>query len=135
MAVNTTFLGSGLTQQFTGSDASFAGNVYVAGELIAAGGVGSSAAAPVTISSATYAIVAMTATGNKSVTTTVAWTGAAISTTNPAVYLATPSNLSADVILTVRPTASNVLTLYYSNVSGTQAVVAANTVRITQLQF
>jgi hypothetical protein len=158
MAANTNFLGSGLTQQFTGSDASFAGNVVIAGTLDVTGAqtftgalTGSSlsltgrvSAASVvagggafTVSTATVAVVAMSVTGNKSVTTTAAFSGATTTnaTTNPVVYIATPSGMSADVVLTVLPSSKDVVTLYYSNVSSVTAAVAANTVRITQIKF
>ena len=170
MTANTQFLGSGLTQRFTGSDASFDGQVYFNGAVVAlstlsvvgtatlgaqtvgaitassisATGKGSFASVvagggngPFAVSTATVAVAEITITGSKSVTTDKAFSGATTTgaTTNPVIYLATPSGLSDDVVLTVRPTSTNTVTLYYSNVSTVQAVVAANTVRITKIQF
>jgi len=158
MAANTNFLGSGLTNQLTGSDLSLAGNAVIAGTLAVTGAqtftgaltgsslslTGRASAASVvagggafTVSTSTAAVVEMTVTGNKSVTTTVAFSGATTTgvTTNPVVYIATPSGMSDDIVLTARPTTKDVVTLYYSNVSSVQAVVAANTVRVTQIKF
>lgn len=90
------------------------------------------------VSSATYAVVAITAAANQSATTTVTWSGAttAADETDPVTYLVTAkSAFSAGVVVDAYASSKDEVTLRYSNVSGAAAVFAAQTMRITRIEF
>ena len=113
------------------SDASGADATY---ETVTVGG----GTAVTGISSATFAVVAITAPVNASTTTTVTWSGATIvnDETNPDTYLvAAKSAFSADVVVDAYASDKDTVTIRYSNVSGTAAVFAAQTMRITRIEF
>jgi len=90
------------------------------------------------VSSATVAVVAMTCAANQSTTTTFAWSGAttANDTTDPDTYLvAVTSAFSADVVVDAYASTKDTVTLRYSNVSAAAAVFAAQTMRVTRIEF
>ena len=100
--------------------------------------VGASGTAIAQVSSATYAVVAMTCTANKSTTTTVTWSGATTANdeTDPDTYIvAAKSAFSAGVVVDAYASTKDTVTLRYSNVSGADAVLAAQTMRITRIEF
>ena len=150
MTINTAYLGTPTDDTFGSnattvfSDLSISGTIDTgtldvvtgmtnAGSMTVGGGT-----AVAKISSATVAVVAMTCAANQSTTTTFAWSGAttAADTTDPDTYLvAVTSAFSADVVVDAYASTKDTVTLRYSNVSGTAAVFAAQTMRVTRIEF
>ena len=149
MTVNTEFLGSGLTTQFTGSDVSFAGGavfrstVSVVGAAtlgaVTAGtlgtssavstgnarvlnlGIGNSSTSLTFVSGSSTTIVATTAVATKSTTTTKADNNVQAGD----IILVGPSNLSAGLVLQAYASTGSTITFSYSNVSAADAAQTA----------
>jgi hypothetical protein len=147
MTVNTEFLGSGLTQQFTGSDVSFAGGAVFRStvSVIGTATLGAVTTGALTVGS-TLGSASAISTGNARVlnlgignsttsltfvsgssTTIVATTVAATMSTTTTkadnvvqlgdIILVGPSNLSNGVVLQAYASANSTITFNYSNVS------------------
>jgi len=151
MTINTEYLGTpGSDATTVFSDLSISGTIDT-GELEVTGATTQTGAltcastvaigggtAIAKVSSATYAVVAMTCTANKSTTTTVTWSGATTANdeTDPDTYIvAAKSAFSAGVVVDAYASTKDTVTIRYSNVSGADAVLAAQTMRITRVEF
>ena len=132
---SSTITGTGITGTTGAFTSTLSANGIISGLAGAKLGGGTTVAK---ISSATVAVVAMTCAANQSTTTTFTWSGATIAndTTDPDTYLvATKSAFSADVVVDAYASDKDTVTLRYSNVSSAAAVFAAQTMRVTRIEF
>ena len=154
MAVNTEFLGSGLTTQFTGSDVSFAGGAVFRSTVSVVGTATLGTATLGAVTAGTIGTSSAVRTGNARVlnlgignsstsltfvsgssTTIVATTAVATKSTTTTkadnvvqagdIILVGPSNLSEGLVLQAYASTNSTITFSYSNVSTDNAAQVA----------